>query len=78
MSKTNFKKNNNNKKAKTSQRIDIPDIHAGIFEYKMTSTLANSLLKQNKGTRPPQEVLCEFVNTFYGLKGYCVRVIVDL
>ena len=26
----------------------------------------------------PQTILCDFVNTFMGVKGYCVRVLVDL
>lgn len=75
-----------NKKKKVSRKVksmqapklDASDIiSAGIFEYKMPQTLADIILKNDKTKRPHQEILCEFVNTQYGLKGYCVRVLLN-
>ena len=34
--------------------------------------------KSGKLPKPPQEILCDYVNTQMGLKGYCVKVLVDI
>jgi hypothetical protein len=39
----------------------------------MPQEMADQLVKGKKGD--PQEILCNYVNTFRGLKGYCVKVI---
>ena len=53
---------------------NIPDDAYELISYKMTKAMADIILKENKGKRPTQEVLCEYVNTQLGLKGYCVSV----
>lgn len=50
---------------------------AGYIEYKMSKTLADSLLKKQKNKKRPQEVLCDYVNTQLNLKGECVKVIIE-
>lgn len=75
--KTNKKKNFNTlKKEKNNhiKRIKIPEFAGELIEYKMSSTLAKNLLKENEGKRPVQEVLCDYVNSQCGFKGYCIRV----
>ena len=59
--------------------VEEPEFHAGLFEYKMTQTLADILVndKKNKG-KNPQQVLCDYVNEDLGLKGFCNKVIVGL
>ena len=50
----------------------------GSVEYKMTETLAKELLKKRKGTDAkmnPTDYLCKVVNETFGLKNYCVNVI---
>ena len=54
--------------------IEAPDDVSEVIEYKMSAALAETLLKADKSKRSPQEILCEYVNTQCGLKGYCVRV----
>ena len=54
--------------------VEAPDGVIEVIEYKMSAALAETLLKADKSKRTPQEVLCEYVNTQCGLKGYCVRV----
>jgi hypothetical protein len=56
-----------------------PEFHAGLIEYKMTQTLADTLVndKKNRG-KNPQQVLCDYVNEDLGLKGFCNKVIVGL
>ena len=39
--------------------------------------MSDAVLKNVKGKKNPQEVLCDWVNTEFGLKGYCVSVIVE-
>ena len=63
---------------KREEGITPPDVCAGIIEYKMSKVMADDILKESKGKRPTQEVLCEYVNTQCGLKGYCVKVFVDI
>lgn len=60
---------------KTSQ-ITPPEVNAGLIEYKMPRLMAEEILKGK--TSNPQEILCNYVNENCGLKGYCVRVLVDL
>ena len=84
-----FVKNNNNKKnnkssnknrdfgSRKADTITPPDVCAGVFEYKMPRAMAENILKADKSRRPAQEVLCEYVNTQNGLKGFCVKVIVN-
>jgi hypothetical protein len=52
----------------------IPDDAYELISYKMTKDMADLILKDNKGKHPTQEVLCEYVNTQLGLKGYCISV----
>lgn len=59
---------------KRPKGIDAPDNTAEVIEYKMSAALAETILKSDKTKRTPQEVLCEYVNTQCGLKGFCVRV----
>ncbi len=54
--------------------VEAPDFAGEVIEYKMSAAMADTILKADKSKRPPQEVLCEYVNTQCGLKGYCVRV----
>ena len=55
-------------------RVDVPDFAGEVIEYKMSAALAETILKADKTKRTPQEVLCDYVNTQCGLKGFCVRV----
>lgn len=57
--------------------IAAPDVNKGLIEYKMSRKMAESLL-HGKKVPNPQQALCDYVNTNCGLKGYCVRVLVDL
>ena len=54
--------------------VEAPDDVIEVIEYKMSAALAETLLKADKSKRSPQEILCEYVNSQCGLKGYCVRV----
>lgn len=69
------KKNYNNKK---EIRQKAPDVCAGTVEYKMSRQMAEQLIGNKKGNKDPQQILCDYVNTNCGLKGYCVRVLIDL
>lgn len=67
--------------AKKINGIEVPEICNGYIEYKMSKQMADVILKEakaNKVKKNPQEVLCDFVNTQMGLKGYCVKVIVEI
>lgn len=65
--------------SKKNTRIKAPDVNAGLVEYKMPRVMAENIIKTAKGNKAdPQVVLCDYVNTFLGLKGYCVKVLVDL
>lgn len=57
--------------------VEEPDFHAGLFEYKMTTTLAEQIVGKNKN-KNPQQVLCDYVNEDLGLKGFCNKVIIGL
>ena len=73
----NRRKNNAPKKAKPVQKIEANDIFCETVEYEMGKELADTILahaKKHNDRRNPQEILCEYVNTQCGIKGYCVRV----
>ena len=55
-------------------RVDAPDFAGETIEYKMSAAMAETILKADKTKRTPQEVLCDYVNSQCGLKGFCVRV----
>lgn len=87
--KDNFNRSKNNtprvkdfgSKSDTCQ--PAPDVCAGTIEYKMGKLMAEEILKAAKsksGKLPgtPQEILCKYVNQECGLKGYCVKVLVDI
>ena len=72
--------NSFNKKRDT---IPAPDVCAGTFEYKMGKVMAEQILndaktKSGKLPKPAQEILCDYVNRECGLKGFCVKVLVDI
>jgi hypothetical protein len=51
----------------------------GGVEYTMTGALANHIMKTHKGPKKnKQEVLCAYVNEQFGLKGKCVKVLIEL
>ena len=58
--------------------LNIPDICAGYVEYKMPRAMAETIIGDMKGKKHPQELLCTYVNNHMGLKGYCIKVIVEL
>lgn len=87
----NGKRNNNRKPnnvpkdfgAKQEVGVKAPDVCAGIIEYKMGKVMAEQILddaktKSGKLPKPAQEILCDYVNRECGLKGYCVKVLVDI
>ena len=88
----NGKKNNNRKPnnnvpkdfgSKREAGIKAPDVCAGTIEYKMGKVMAEEILKDAKGKngklpKPAQEILCDYVNRECGLKGFCVKVLVDI
>ena len=90
----NGKRNNNRKPNNNTPRLDgafskrqdtipAPDVCAGTIEYKMGKLMADEILKAAKGKsgklpKPAHEILCDYVNTQMGLKGYCVKVLVDI
>lgn len=78
----NFNRSNNNKVkdygSKKETTLPAPDVCAGTVEYTMSKLMADEIIKASKSQKTPQEILCEYVNTQCGLKGYCVKVIVDI
>ena len=87
--KRNFNNRNNNNGnprnnyAKKRETLKAPDVCAGTVEYKMSKVMADEILNAAKGksgklSRPAQEILCEYVNSQMGLKGYCVNVLVEV
>ena len=40
--------------------------------------MADEIIKVAKSKKTPQEILCNYVNEQCGLKGFCVKVLVDL
>ena len=62
--------------AKNKKKIVVSN--KGDFEYKMTKEMADAYLKGRKGTdknKHPQEYLCNVVNSEFGIKGTCTRVL---
>lgn len=52
---------------------------AGYVEYTISNALAQHIMKTHKGPKKnKQEMLCNYVNEQMGLKGKCVRVLIDL
>ena len=90
----NGKRNNNRKPNNNTPRLDnnfnkkretlpAPDVCAGTIEYKMGKLMAEQILNDAKGKngklpKPAQEILCDYVNRECGLKGFCVKVLVDI
>ena len=79
----NNRQNNQPVNANREPGIKAPDVCAGTIEYKMGKVMADEILKDAKGKngklpKPAQEILCDYVNRECGLKGYCVRVLVDV
>ena len=51
----------------------------GSIEYKMSNEMARNIIKNHKGPKKrPQEILCDYVNSQMGLKGNCVKVLIEL
>lgn len=51
----------------------------GSIEYKMSNEMARNIIKNHKGPKKrPQEILCDYVNNQMGLKGNCVKVLIEL
>ena len=89
--KKNFNNRNNNRNGNKPvaynnpkrETIPAPDVCAGTIEYKMSKVMADEILKAAKSKsgklpKPPLDILCDYVNTQMGLKGYCVKVLVDI
>ena len=80
--KKSFNRNNNRKVkdygSKKETTLPAPEVNGGIVEYTMSKTMADEILQASKSSKTPQEVLCEYVNSQMGLKGYCVKVLVDI
>ena len=52
----------------------------GEISYTMSEGVAKDLLAQRKGDEKkmrPQEYLCHVVNEQFGLKGNCIKVIIE-
>lgn len=76
-------KNNIRREKDFGSKKDIqqpaPDVNAGLIEFKMSRVMAEEIVKSYKGNRKDsQYILCQYVNENCGLKGYCVKVLVDL
>ena len=82
--KGNFNRNKNNPPrerdygSKKRETLPAPDVCAGTVEYKMGKLMADEIIKASKSKKTPQEILCNYVNQECGLKGYCVKVLVDI
>ena len=69
--------------SKKRETIPAPEVCAGTGEYMMGKLMADEILKAAKSKsgklpKPPLDILCDYVNTQMGLKGYCVKVLVDI
>ena len=73
-----FDKNNDYGTKNPNAGIKAPEVCAGTIEYKMSKTMADEIIKASKSKKTPQEILCNYVNEQCGLKGFCVKVLVDL
>ena len=73
-----FDKNNDYGTKNPNAGVKAPEVCAGTIEYKMSKGMADEIIKSAKNKKAPQEILCDYVNSQMGLKGYCVKVLVDL
>lgn len=73
-----FDKNNDYGTKNPNAGIKAPEVCAGTIEYKMSKSMADEIIKVAKSKKTPQEILCNYVNEQCGLKGFCVKVLVDL
>ena len=73
-----FDKNNDYGTKNPNVGIKAPEVCAGTIEYKMSKSMADEIIKASKSKKTPQEILCNYVNEQCGLKGFCVKVLVDL
>lgn len=73
-----FDKNNDYGTKNPNAGIKAPEVCAGTIEYKMSKGMADEIIKTANSKKTPQEILCDYVNTQCGLKGFCVKVLVDL
>ena len=73
-----FDKNNDYGTKNPNAGIKAPEVCAGTIEYKMSKIMADEIIKAAKSKKTPQEILCNYVNEQCGLKGFCVKVLVDL
>ena len=73
-----FDKNNDYGTKNPNAGIKAPEVCAGTIEYKMSKSMADEIIKASKSKKTPQEILCNYVNEQCGLKGFCVKVLVDL
>ena len=73
-----FDKNNDYGTKNPNAGIKAPEVCAGTIEYKMSKSMADEIIKAAKSKKHPQEILCNYVNSELGLKGFCVKVLVDL
>ena len=73
-----FDKNNDYGTKNPNAGIKAPEVCAGTIEYKMSKVMADEIIKASKNKKTPQEILCNYVNSELGLKGFCVKVLVDL
>ena len=73
-----FDKNNDYGTKNPNAGIKAPEVCAGTIEYKMSKSMADEIIKAAKSKKTPQEILCNYVNEQCGLKGFCVKVLVDL
>ena len=47
------------------------------IEYKMSYAMAKDLLKNKPNNLTPEQYLCKIVNETFGLKGCCVKVLIN-
>lgn len=62
--------------AKNKKKVVVSQ--EGGFEYKMLKEMADAYLKNRKGTdknKHPQDYLCQVVNSEFGIKGNCTKVL---
>ena len=58
----------------------VNGVCAGYYEYKMPRLMAETLLKERKGEgkkMDTQKYLCDVVNSEFGIKGYCTKVLIN-
>ena len=72
-----FNNKNKNKNKNNKQKFQDVEKVLGSFEYKMPKAMATIILKADKSNKTHQEILCDYINTQYNLKGTCTKVIID-